>query len=170
MPVPSVKICSECVRQMLEHARRAAPQECCGLLAGRGGVITHVYPAINALAAEPGDDVGRSGDATAGVIGSRGKTEYEIAPRELFQIFKQMRTDGLEHMGIYHSHPTTENVPSPRDLARAYYEDVAYFILSPREGAPRPVRAFEIGNGRVAELEVEEVEEAEEVEEKNRPG
>lgn len=135
---------------MLEHARQAAPLECCGLLAGHGGVITRVYPAVNIHAESA----------------ARGRTEYEIAPRELFQIVKQMRAAGLEHMGIYHSHPATENVPSPRDLERAYYEDVAYFILSPRDNTPRPLRAFLIVKGAAVEMEVKEVDDADAVKEK----
>jgi len=160
----NVKICGECVRQMLEHAQREAPQECCGLLAGQGGIITHVFPATNALAE------GHAAMARDSGVPLRARTEFEIAPLELFRIFKQMRAAGLEHLGIYHSHPATENVPSPRDLERAYYEGAAYFIISLRENAPRPVRAFQIANGTGGELEVQEVEEGkkvEEVEEKN---
>jgi proteasome lid subunit RPN8/RPN11 len=84
-------------------------------------------------------------------------SEYEIAPEELFRFFRQMRAAGLEHLGIYHSHPAGENLPSTRDIERAYYPDVAYFIVSPRADARQPVRAFSIRDGVVAELEVERV-------------
>jgi proteasome lid subunit RPN8/RPN11 len=63
-----------------------------------------------------------------------------------------IRAAGMTLMGIYHSHPNGDNVPSPRDIERAYYPDVAYFILSPR--APAPVRAFSIRQGRVKELKI----------------
>jgi proteasome lid subunit RPN8/RPN11 len=65
---------------------------------------------------------------------------------------------GLEHLGIYHSHPTGENVPSPRDIERALYPDAAYLIVSSQPRAARPVRAFTIREGNVNELVIERVE------------
>jgi len=66
-----------------------------------------------------------------------------------------MRAAALEHLGIYHSHPFGANVPSKLDLERAYYPEVAYFIVSPRPEAPQPVRAFSIHNGRFTELTID---------------
>jgi proteasome lid subunit RPN8/RPN11 len=129
-----IRIRDEVIWEMLREARRAPGEECCGLLAGTGGAITHVFPAKNIL-----------GSATA----------YEIAPEELFSIFRAMRSAGLDHLGIYHSHPKGENKPSARDIEQAYYPDAAYFILSPLESASRPVRAFRIRDGAAAELEFE---------------
>jgi [CysO sulfur-carrier protein]-S-L-cysteine hydrolase len=128
-----IRINTEILTRLLEEARRLSDQECCGLLAGTAGVITHILPATNALASP---------------------TAYEIAPRELFELFREMRAHGLQHLGIYHSHPNTENVPSPRDIAQAFYPDVAYFILSPLPSAPQPIRAFAIYGGAAAELGV----------------
>ena len=131
-----VRVRAMILDRLLEETRRAPEQECCGLLAGAAGVITHVFPAANAL---------------------ESATEYEIAPLDLFRLFREMRAAGLEHLGIYHSHPRGENCPSARDIERAYYPDVAYFIVSPQPGAPRPVRAFSIRDGHVSELSVEPV-------------
>ena len=121
------------VEEMLRHTRSEPGVECCGLLAGAGGVITRIFPAKNALASP---------------------TAYEVAPQELFQLFRRMREEELEHLGIYHSHPATENVPSPRDIELAAYPNEAYFIISPLPAAPNPVRAFSIRDGRVEELEI----------------
>jgi proteasome lid subunit RPN8/RPN11 len=118
---------------MLRYARSEPGMECCGLLAGLGGVITKIFPAKNALSSA---------------------TAYEIAPQELFQLFRRMRENGLDHLGLYHSHPVTENFPSPRDIELAYYPHDAYFIISPLSSAPRPVRAFSIRDGCVKELEI----------------
>jgi proteasome lid subunit RPN8/RPN11 len=133
---PPFRITHEALYAMLAHARRERGLECCGLLAGRAGVITTVFPAKNALASA---------------------TAFEIAPAELFQLFHRMRELGLDHLGIYHSHPAGDNAPSPRDIERAYYPDVAYVIVSPREDSPRPVRAFSIRDEGVAELAIEAV-------------
>src|SRR5690242_7958505 len=114
---------------------RATPRiECCGLLAGRNGIISTVLPARNAL---------------------QSASAYEIAPEELFSLFRRMRSESLEHLGIYHSHLTGENSPSPLDLERAFYPDVAHLIVSPNPAVPRPIRAFRIREGRAYELSLE---------------
>src|SRR3981189_3140828 len=122
------------VEEMLRHARSEPGLECCGLLAGAGGVITRIFPAKNALASP---------------------TAYDYDPQDLFELFRRMREEGLEHLGIYHSHPATEIVQSPGDIELAAYPDEAYFIISPLPAAPNPVRAFSIRDGHVEELEIE---------------
>jgi proteasome lid subunit RPN8/RPN11 len=121
--------------QLLEGARAGATLECCGLVAGRDSVITHAFPAAN-VAANPA-------------------TSYEIAPEQLFRLMREIRNAGLEMLGIYHSHPNGPNVPSPRDIDRAYYPGAAYFIVSPLGDASQPVRAFSIRDGRTTELGVQ---------------
>ena len=120
---------------MVEHARAELPNECCGLLAGPPGSIARIYRATNAA--------------------SNPATSYEIAPQELFSLMREIRAAGLGLTGIYHSHPNGKNEPSPRDIEFAYYPDTAYVIISPLAGAPRPVRAFSIREGRATELRVE---------------
>jgi len=117
--------------QLLAAARSEPHLECCGLLAGRHGLISEVLPAQNAL---------------------RSATAYEIAPQELFALFRRMRELQLDHLGIYHSHPHTDNAPSPRDIELACYPTTPYFIVSPRAEVAQPVRAFQISNGQVREL------------------
>jgi proteasome lid subunit RPN8/RPN11 len=129
----SVRVRAEILDQMVEHARREAHIECCGLLAGRDGVISAIFPATNALASA---------------------TAYEIAPQELFEMFRTLRNRELTHLGQYHSHLSTENAPSPTDIEQAGYPDHAYFIVSLRPDAPKPVRAFSIRDGAVRELEI----------------
>jgi [CysO sulfur-carrier protein]-S-L-cysteine hydrolase len=129
----SVRVRRAILEEMLAHARREAHIECCGLLAGRDGAITAIFPAKNALASP---------------------TCYEIAPRELFDLFRRIRDEGLTHLGQYHSHLSTENVPSPSDIEQAGYPDEAYFIVSLRPDAPNPVRAFLIRDGSVEEIKI----------------
>ena len=102
-------------------------------MAGRGGVITTVLPAPNVL---------------------ESAAAFEIGPEELFRLFREMRAQTLEHLGIYHSHPAGENAPSPRDIERAFYPDVAYLIVSPRPDATQPVRGFSIRGGKVHEFAI----------------
>jgi [CysO sulfur-carrier protein]-S-L-cysteine hydrolase len=129
----SVRVRAEILKEMLLHARREPHIECCGLLAGRDGAITEIFPATNAR---------------------RSATAYEIAPPELFDLFRILRAKGLAHLGHYHSHLSTDNVPSPTDIEQAGYPDHAYFIVTLLPDAPKPVRAFSIRDGEVRELEI----------------
>ena len=123
-----VRIRKAVLERMKEEARRSPALECCGLLAGRDDVITEIFPAANVLSSA---------------------TEFEIAPTELFRIFRAMREAGLAHLGIYHSHPRGPEVPSARDVEQAFYPEAAYFVLS-----PKGVRAFGIRNGLAEEMEI----------------
>lgn len=119
---------------MMEAARENPFVECCGLMAGRDGSISNVFPAQNVLASA---------------------TAYEIAPQELFALFREIHSQNLKLLGIYHSHPRSENIPSPTDIARAYYPDAIYFIISPQADAPKPIRAFRICERNFTELLIE---------------
>jgi proteasome lid subunit RPN8/RPN11 len=122
---------------MLAHARRHPHRECCGILAGHDGLITHAFRAKN-VAADPARN-------------------YEIAPSELVSLMGELRKKRLEFLGIYHSHPhwMHTNEPSPKDIALAYYSEAIYFIITPRPYAATPIRAFSIRDGRALELEIE---------------
>jgi proteasome lid subunit RPN8/RPN11 len=104
---------------MLAQAATESPNECCGLLAGtldRGrAVVSACFPLTNASASP---------------------TRYEAEPKELFLAFRTMREQNIEHLVIYHSHPTSEPVPSKTDLERAFYPNVVYLIMSLQHNPP----------------------------------
>ena len=117
---------------MIEPARREPRLECCGLLAGRGYQITHAYSAEN-VAANPA-------------------TSYEVSTKEIVNLTRQIRENGLELLGIYHSHPNENEEPSETDIAAVGYPDVAYFIISHISDEHPQVRAFSIRDGQISEL------------------
>ena len=119
--------------RLLDEARQALPNECCGLLGGKGNRATEIFPATNELASP---------------------SEFEIPARELFEIFRAMREKSLELVAIYHSHPSGDNAPSRRDLERAYYPEAAYVILSPAADAEAPIRAFRLAGDGWQEIPV----------------
>jgi proteasome lid subunit RPN8/RPN11 len=135
--MPAIQTSQRVLSHLLTKVRAKPNEECCGLLAGRDGVITHAFPAEN-------------------VASDRAKS-YEIAPKEIVRMMKEMRAAGLEFLGIYHSHPKGDNAPSPRDIEQAYYSEEVYFIILPQPDAAKPVRAFSIRDGRVTELEIESI-------------
>jgi proteasome lid subunit RPN8/RPN11 len=65
-----------------------------------------------------------------------------------------MRRLGIEILAIYHSHPTSEPVPSRTDLARNYYEEAIHFIIS-LQSENQPIRAWWLAPDRFREAEWE---------------
>jgi proteasome lid subunit RPN8/RPN11 len=117
--------------QLLSHARREAPRECCGLLLGTGDGICAAVPARNVLA-----------DATA----------YRIDPRDHFAAIRRARAGGLTVLGAYHSHPASAPVPSVRDRAEAW-TDFLYVIVSlSAAAAAEPIRAWRLHDGNFVEV------------------
>src|SRR5262252_10444057 len=131
-----VRIRAEILERMADEARRHPDIECCGLLGGHQGLISVIFPARNALASA---------------------RAFEIAPADLFRLFREIRAAGLELLGIYHSHPSGKNEPSARDIECSYYPEAAFFIVSVQPGEPKPIRAFSISDGSVSELTIEPV-------------
>ena len=103
-------------------------------LGGHGEQATQIFPATNALASP---------------------TAYDIVVPELIRLFRRLRAEKLDLVGIYHSHPASDNFPSRRDRELAFYPETPYLIVSPRAEAQAPVRAFMIREGEVTELPVE---------------
>jgi proteasome lid subunit RPN8/RPN11 len=133
----TLKIRGDALRVIEKHAQQFPDEEVCGLLAGKGGVVELALRTLNA-AENP-------------------ETEYQIDPKELFAAMRAIRASGSTFMGIYHSHPNGSGAPSARDIAEAYYPDVAYVIATVNEarGGPAKVRAFSIRNGAAREFGIE---------------
>lgn len=119
---------------MIAHARRDAPLEACGYLAGRrsgsdgdGDEIAAHFPMRNV-------------DASA--------EHFAFDPAEQFAVFKEAGKQGLKLIACYHSHPATPARPSEEDIRLAYDPNIHYFIVS--LAGPEPVvKSFRIVGGEV---------------------
>src|SRR5271166_7197321 len=126
----TMRIAQDLYDEMIEHAREEAPNECCGMLASRGGRVTRVYRATNA-AASP--------------------LRYELDGADQYRIQMDMDQADLELGAIYHSHTRTEPYPSQTDINLAFYPEALYVIVGLASDEPE-VRAFHIRDGQVAEV------------------
>ena len=125
MPPAGFKIPQTLVEEMFAHARACRPEECCGLLGGRGAEARSAYPLRNA-ARDP-------------------SAAYEAAPEELFDAQRQMRSRGESLVAVYHSHPrSADPVPSGTDVRLAFYPSAIYFIIGFDAGGACVLRAFRI--------------------------
>ncbi len=119
--------------EMVEHAHKEAPNECCGLIGGRDGEAVSLYRAVN----------------------SEGSPlRYNLDPQDQFRIMSHMDDKGEELAAIYHSHTASPAYPSQTDINLAAYPDAIYLIVSLAEGE-EPLRGFHIRDGEVSEAELE---------------
>jgi proteasome lid subunit RPN8/RPN11 len=116
---------------LIAHAREEAPNECCGYLRARGGVVEEVVRSRNLRASPYG---------------------YELDPGSLLAA-NELDDEGFE-VGIYHSHPRSAAEPSQTDINLAQYPHWVYVIVSLAD-AEGEVRAWRIEDGKVSEEDVE---------------
>jgi [CysO sulfur-carrier protein]-S-L-cysteine hydrolase len=128
------------LEQLIEQAQAEAPNECCGMLAGRGEVVEAIFP-------------GRNRDQSP--------RTYLMDPGDQIRAFRVMDERGWDLVGIYHSHPHTEAVPSRTDRERALspdgvplFPETQYVIVSLRDAGRPQVRAFRLNGGHFVEQEV----------------
>ena len=130
--MPQELVLSRALRDgIIAHARESAPNEACGLIAGRDRIPTRAIRCANAHPLP--------------------MTRYRIDPREQLRAFRDMDDRGEELVAIYHSHPASQPYPSPTDRAESHYPDAVYVLVSLRGEAPE-VRAFRIDDDVVREV------------------
>lgn len=108
---------------LVAHAREEFPNECCGLIAGRGGTATRVLPAVN----------------------SEGSPfMYVMDPREQMQLMDEIDESGEDLLAIYHSHTRSAAYPSTTDVELAFFAEPLYVIVSLQDDANPVIRAFHL--------------------------
>ena len=119
--------------QMIEHARQDAPDECCGMVAGRDDQVVKVYRATNI---------------------EHSHLRFMIDPKEQLRIDRDIEASGLELTAIYHSHTRTAPKPSETDLIYAkLWPGVLWVIVGLAADEPE-VRTWRIDDGQAAETEL----------------
>lgn len=133
-----VVLSKENYEKIISHAKKEFPYECCGLLGGKKKegliLIREIYAVKNV---------------------DQSSEHFSMDPKEQFAVVKQMRKEGLELLGNYHSHPYTPSRPSEEDKRLAFDAEAVYGILSLEKEEP-VFNIFKIDkNKNVAKLEVE---------------
>ena len=75
---------------------------------------------------------------------------YSIAPKDLMRAERDAEDDGLEIIGVMHSHTHTEPYPSPTDVAQAPDPTWHYVIVGFKREAPES-RSYQIVAGEISE-------------------
>ncbi|HEX3234488.1 MAG TPA: M67 family metallopeptidase [Gemmatimonadales bacterium] len=128
----TLRLPAQLIEAIREHGERAYPSECCGVLVGRldgDGVkeVTRLAPAVNRRTDDP--------------------HRYLIAPDDLRRLESTLRTEGLEVVGYYHSHPDHPAVPSAFDAEHAW-PWYSYLIVSVEGGRGTEVASWLLDDER----------------------
>ena len=115
--------------EMIAHAYDGYPLEACGLLVGKGNTVHRFVPCTN--------------EAASARI-------YSIPGKELLRAERSADDDGLEVIGVFHSHTHSEPYPSPTDVAQAPDPGWHYVIVSLKREAPE-TRSYRIVDGAITE-------------------
>jgi [CysO sulfur-carrier protein]-S-L-cysteine hydrolase len=118
--------------RLVAHAREEVPNECCGYLRARDGVVDEVYRAENQERSPYGFSFGFEALRAANELDDEG---WEVA--------------------TYHSHPKSPAEPSQQDINVVQYENWRHLIVS-LAGEPE-VRVWWIRDGNVEEEELDVV-------------
>ena len=113
--------------KILAHCREGLPNEACGLIAGtKDGdkkEIKKVYLLTNV---------------------DQSNEHFSMDPKEQLAAVKDMRANGYELLGNFHSHPESPSRPSEEDKRLAYDSKVNYLILSLMDLENPVLNAFNI--------------------------
>jgi len=120
---------------MLDHVKKNAPLESCGLLAGKNDRVEKVIFVQNQ---------------------AQSPVRFVMDPYEQLNAFQWIEDNELDLLGIFHSHPAGPETASATDIAEAAYE-VVYLIWSPNQ-EHWLVRGFWIKDGAATEIPLQIVE------------
>jgi proteasome lid subunit RPN8/RPN11 len=122
-----MQIAADLLSQIVAHAQRDAPDECCGFVELRDGVAVDVVPVQNT---------------------AHSPLRFEFGPKDV------LRLGQLEEAVIYHSHTRSAPYPSQTDITfAANWPGVQWLIVGTAGDEPE-VRNYRIDGAVVTEVEV----------------
>jgi proteasome lid subunit RPN8/RPN11 len=127
-----ILLTSEQLRLLKEVARKSFPVEACAILFGKivgeEAVVTKIVVAPNIL---------------------QSSVRFKIDPETVVSAFEQADREGLQFIGLFHSHPAPAN-PTTTDLQNMKLWPYAiWLILSTTNDG---IAAFQITNGKIQKV------------------
>ena len=132
--ISQLSINNSLLQEMTGYVSRHVPLEACGLLAGRGNQVEKMIGVKNQ---------------------AQSPARFVMDPYEQLRAFDWIESNGLDLLGIFHSHPAGPEIASATDIAEAAY-NVVHIILSQKDDHWK-ARGFWIENNKVLEVTLQVV-------------
>lgn len=117
------------------HGVKSYPYEGCGLLLGSvengANVASSLFPVANRWRVE-----------------EEKRERFHISPEDMLAAELAAAEQGLDVIGIFHSHPDHPPIASPRDLAWATWSGYSYLITEVRHRKPGQSRSWQLREDR----------------------
>ena len=123
-------------KSIYQHARKTFPGECCGFLYGKENESRLIFQSLEINNVMKGDQ----------------RDKFEIAPKDYQYAEAYARKNGLDLLGIYHSHPNHPAYPSEFDLNRAF-PYFSYIIISLDNDKLLDIRSWKLSENKSFEEE-----------------
>lgn len=148
-----LRIHATAANEIRAHSEEGYPFEICGFLVGRvdGGVrvAEHAWRVPNAWEQDPDQrdamltalEEGGAAASTDRWLEEDTARRFLVSPRDILHSMKRARAEGLDLIGVYHTHPNHPAVPSDFDRSAAWPE-WSYVIVSVREGSVSEFRSW----------------------------
>jgi proteasome lid subunit RPN8/RPN11 len=112
------------------HGIEAYPNECCGALLGRDGLVSEAFSLPNTTEEGP-------------------RRRFLVRPQDYRDAEAKASELGLDLLGFYHTHPDHPSRPSQYDLDHAW-PFFSYVILSVHSGVPQDMTSWRLQEDRAA--------------------
>lgn len=128
-PVP-LQLAAGMADAIRAHGVETYPNECCGALYGRDGVVTATYALPNTTEEGP-------------------RRRFLVRPQDYREAEKRASDQQADLLGFYHSHPDHPARPSQYDLDHAW-PFFSYIIVSVHGGVPKDMTSWRLREDRSA--------------------
>lgn len=125
-----LRVKSGVAEEIRRHGAETYPNECCGALYGRDGVVTSTFALPNTTDEGP-------------------RRRFLVRPQDYRDAERRATERGVDLLGFYHSHPDHPARPSQYDLDHAW-PYFSYIIVSVRSGQPEEMTSWRLLEDRSA--------------------
>ncbi len=129
-----IKLNHTALHKIKLHATQTYPEECCGVLFGKDrGEFKDVCEILS----------------IRNINQDQRERRYLISPEDYQMAEREANQEGVEIVGLYHSHPDHPSIPSQFDLEHAlpYW---SYVIVSVEQGQPTELASWVLKDDRSA--------------------
>lgn len=126
-----LKLTSQVIEQINSHGAASFPYEGCGVLLG---VVENGDNIVESIILVPNRWENKE----------EKRVRFLISDQDMLQAELAAVNQGLDVVGIFHSHPNHPPIASPRDLDWAAWPGYSYMITEVRDGKARKSRSWQL--------------------------